>query len=128
MSEPPLISTAAISAGSRNKVAIPDQQMGQLTRSFGNMIVSSSTYANILKLGISRNHTKTTTNKPVEERRNPNTKSVCFAQQMPYKRRSRYMYVTKTDKCKKCGILGHKKAECNGWDHEVAMQILKEKN
>ena len=71
-----LISTAVeIAAGSRNKVSKPDQQMGHLTQSLGNMIVSSSTevkttYANILKVGISGNHTETSINKPVKESRN----------------------------------------------------------
>ena len=75
--ETPIISIAAISAESRNKVAKPDHQMGQLTQSLGNMSISISTYASILKKGISENHTETNINKPVEESSNKDT--ICKA-------------------------------------------------
>ena len=52
-------------------------------------------------------------------RRDSNTKTVSLTQQKPHKTRSTK---TKADKCYKCRMRGHTKADCKGSEYALAMK------
>ena len=116
MPETAKMSVTASSAETRNKI-------GELTKSIGNISFSSSGEDSISKKEIPGNLTETN-----KVRRNTNKNKVYLP--MPRKTNSKASrsIIRKQDYCKKCDIYGHKKAECNGYSHELDMQKLKKES